>query len=267
MSRIGKFVRSAEINETNQKAMPLIHTTSLYDYRSIVESWSLKPLADRLFNEDLLYFFYGRPAYFPQAHEASALVFHFPVFLVLAPNTISSARRVFPFDSGAFFGEFYSAYFHNRMQISDFEVDLDDRHSGGTPFPTTAQKIVSSFYRTNRNYYDGSPIDSSQISRMEPEVVGFLELARSRESAAFDERRSVIEVQVSREVSLTSDNLLAVLLPSEVYESAEYRRAVSAANLDGIVHMTYRTYRSKPDYFSALATDRIGDFLQSRGYF
>lgn len=265
MSRLTNFVAMEELTEA-VKPLPLIHSTSAYSFRDVMSSGKLTPTTDQIFNEKLLYFFYGKPSFFPKSDQSSSLLFNTQVFFVLKPNTISAARRVFPFDSGAFEFGLYARFFNKRMNLLDFQIELDTSHSGGTPYPTSAQKIVAAIYGTNEKYFRSEHRENLSPSMMDFEVQAFLELLRSNAGEDFDDRRSVIEIQSTREVSLTPETLEGIILPNEMLNSDEFASFADRCELKGTSIMSYNAMRSKPEYYAALATERVGTFLEYKGY-
>ena len=223
-------------------------------------------MMDPIFDENLLYFFYGKPSFFPKTTQSSNLLFNTQVFFVLKPDIISAARRVFPFDSGAFTVGLYARYLSAGMNLLDFQIELDTAHSGGTPYPTSAQKIVAAIYGTNENYFRSEHREDLAPSMMDFEVHAFLELLRSKAGEDFDDRRSVIEIQSTRPVSLNSDTMAGIILPIELVEHDSVAAFIDRCGLDSDSILTYNAMRSKPEYYAALATERVGTLLEQKGY-
>jgi hypothetical protein len=263
MNRLSDFISSSHIDE-KVKPMPLIHTTSAFGLRNILDDMALKPVPDMIFGEELLYLFYGKPAYFPKIRSAVNLAFHAPVFFICDPKLITASRRCFPFDSGALVAGRFNAYVHHNMSASDFEIDIDAGHSGGAPFPLSPQKLVSTFYGSNRNYYYGKPRGDVEIGALDFEARVCFELISSKEANDFDERASIIELQVSKKVPLDTGGLIALMLPQEMMSDRQFREVLKKFPDTEI--MTYTMYRSKPEYYAALAVERIGQLLESKEY-
>lgn len=266
MSRLTKFVGMSKLTDA-VKPLPLIHSTSAYSFREVICSGKLVPMPDPIFNENLLYFFYGKPSFFPRTEHSSNLLFNTQIFFILRPNIISAARRVFPFDSGAFSFGLYARFIKKQMSLLDFQIELDTAHSGGTPYPTSAQKIVAAIYGSNENYFRSAYREDLSPSLFEFEVQAFLELLKSKASEEFDDRRSVIEIQSTREILLDDEALEGIVLPSELLGSDEVNAFIDRCGLGGASIITYNAMRSKPEYYAALATERVGTFLEKKGYF
>src|SRR3954452_19547101 len=94
--------------------LPLVHTTRCEILPYIVASHELRSvnLCD-VFNEHLIYFFYGRPAYrHALGSDPSGNLDLCPVCFVFKPHTIGGAvKRVFACDSGGI----QNGYFVNHL--------------------------------------------------------------------------------------------------------------------------------------------------------
>jgi hypothetical protein len=266
VNRLTDFVVAAELSEA-VKPLPLLHSTSAYLFRDIVETGQLVPQEDRIFEEKLLYFFYGKPSFFPKTAQTSNLLFNTQVFFVLRPSVITSARRVFPFDSGAFEAGLYARFMNVRMNLLDFQIELDAAHSGGTPFPASAQKIVASIYGSNENYFRSRHREDLSPSMMDFELNAFMELLRSKAGEDFDDRRSVIEIQSTRPINLSRDTLEGIILPNELLSDGRVVAFLDRCGVNDESVLTYNAMRSRPEYYAALATERVGTLLEEKGYF
>jgi len=104
--------------------LPLTHTTDAFDLRDIVADQKIQPRYCTVFDEDLSYHFYGRPAYRKNAEtQANGLAAYAPVILIFKPAIADNAIAAFPFDSGAYVGERYSDVMHHRMSVKDFGLE------------------------------------------------------------------------------------------------------------------------------------------------
>ena len=125
--------------------LPMVHTTEYHRLPSIQSSHQLQAHACKVFGEDLLYFFYGRPAY----RDASQTVPRrergvLPDLFVFRPGTLSKgATRLYPFDSGA-------------SQTGLYEPAIERAHALAT-YPVlavieSARKIVGGFFEADEQY-------------------------------------------------------------------------------------------------------------------
>lgn len=243
--------------------LPLIHTTSLYAFRGILENGlTLETTRCPEFDEDLLYFFYGKPGYFPKTKTFSALSAEYPVFLVIDSDSIGNARRVLPFDSGGFKHEAFQNYFSAKMPIEDFVISPSNSGAIEIPFPETAARTVQAFYESNTHYYFNKPRKDINYDSLSFEVESYFNIISSKEHSDFDERCSLIEIQKSGSLSLTPDNLLAVLVPSLVADSGIFTATFGGFGKTEM--MFYSSFRSQPSYFASLAVEKVGEYLARR---
>lgn len=126
------------LTESNLTSLPINHIANLSFLETIVSSQSLKVdyLLDEceVFNEHLLYFFYGKPSF--RLNDISA----YPICFVFkkAPH---KAYMAFPFDSGAFYHKRMEAYFDSlELTIKDFEISGENE---------ITSKIIEHFFDGN----------------------------------------------------------------------------------------------------------------------
>jgi hypothetical protein len=102
------------------------HSTDAFALRNILESGMFVPRLCPVFKKDLLYFFYGRPAYRKSTGESIGIPARAPVVFVLAPDLVDMGVRVFPFDTGAYAAGRYGRWIHESMVMEDFEMPCRD---------------------------------------------------------------------------------------------------------------------------------------------
>lgn len=192
------------------KALAWCHTTDAFVLRSVIEKGSLQPRACRVFGEDLLYFFYGRPAFRRGGDESLHISARAPVVLIFGYDLVSKGKRLFPFDTGAFSDKRYEAWIHHSMTLADFELQC----------PSDApQRHVSSFFGTNRDYlrlnpqYPPTPYDG------EYEVDSLVELLMDPTRNNADDRRLAIELQLSTSADISDATLRALIVPDEIVDA------------------------------------------------
>jgi len=150
-----------------------MHTTDAYGVQGVVDSGRLEPSACPVFGEDLLYFFYGRPAYRPSGAEpAVTLRAFFPVCFVLHPDPVRSPKRMYSFDSGAMNGGIFDTFLHHAMSLGDFALRAD---------ADTPGRVVSAFFGSNECYLRGRVQDGLAFPALELQAECYFELARAKE--------------------------------------------------------------------------------------
>lgn len=219
--------------------LPLIHTTTAYRLREILPSDELTPMRCPVFNEDLVYLFYGRPAYKAPDGVNSSLDFNWPIVMIFPPEKVQFIERIFPFDTGAFEAGVYESFFHKDTPISKFELPNDIEY---------AAKAAELFYTNVRNYFFGVADKNTLVDPLDFELQGLQELSRVpshsvRDEIRRDERSTSIEVQVGKSIKLKS-SLHALILPQILMDNAEVVNAVERWKPDNIkfynpkIHLT-----------------------------
>lgn len=248
--RFRRLVRHAEPMEPR---LPLVHTTDAFQFLDIVRGGSILPQDCPVFDgESLTYFFYGRPAFRPNAHEdATGLEHYFPVCLIFKPETAVAIRRIFPFDSGAFQGQHYAAYMHRNMKLGDFALDTD---------PSMPARLVSRFYGSNEAYiFSKDPIDAG-IPADNLEGRSYLGLANAKGGNALDSRGSGVEIQ--GEAALVLETAVeAVILPASFVTTDTGRRLKA----QGIELLPYSTMgRMRPSEHMGSITEICANYYARR---
>lgn len=179
--------------------LPLVHSTDFAGFREILRSGKLAPAQCKVFHEDLLYFFYGRPAYRVSTDVVGGLQdAYMPICIIMEPEIAISVSRIFPFDSGAFQSKLFKRFIPTKFSIDNYQL--------GTQLDLP-QQVVSAFFGNNDKYMSGK-VQMAQVPPLELEVSHYYKLI-SDTSVSFDDeepfpddRRYSIEVQSTDEVPL-----------------------------------------------------------------
>lgn len=210
------------------------HTTDMWRFRSIVELGYLSPVRCKVFEEDLVYFFYGRPAY---RREADPIVTSpkAPVVLVLHPTVLKLPQRVFPFDTGAFPKRFARWLVHG-MELRHFQLDADAR---------SPPRHVSAFFLSNRNYLNCDAKTQPTASGAEVEAETLFRIYNDTTSTDdVDDRRHAVEVQINSSIPLHGSHILAIILPTQCLDH-EFIRTFRATTGGSIEFLGYELNRHK----------------------
>lgn len=198
---------------TNIPANPALlawcHTTDGYAFRSMVHSGFFAPNPCPVFGEDLLYFFYGRPAF--RLSDTIGMNARAPVIVVLDPSLICRGKRLFPFDTGAFAKKRFQKWVHDNMQLADFELACTDE---------APRRHVQSFFGTNKAYLYVKPANPPLPYEGEFEVESIVSMLTDRDSEQSDDRRLAIELQVDEPVPFDVSSVLALIFPDELRQAA-----------------------------------------------
>jgi hypothetical protein len=219
--RLNSFIQN---HSPSPGYLPLVHVTRAYAFAEILSGEALQPRQCPVFNEKLTYLFYGRPAYRAKDGNNVRLQFEWPIVFLFDPHKISSIKRVFPFDTGAFELELYNQFFAKESQKEDFELE---------PSLSSATKLVSAFYLDQHEYYLGRTRKNVELPDFEFEAHGIHELAQlpgaQGETSIHrprDERSSAIEIQLGKALQF-SDALLAVVLPLPYMSNKQVQEALT----------------------------------------
>jgi len=221
----GRFCRYIdELEEETEDKLHLLHTTSAYDFVDICQGDTLDPVRCEVFKEDLLYLFYGRPAYRTAVSVDKRLKFNWPFSFIVAPERLDEIHAVYPFDTGAFALGLYEGFFHKKSKLEDFRLKGDI---------SCAQKIVKNFYGSAENYFNGDANRELDIPRSHFEAQGVHALAEMPLSVQLgegnferDERSNSIEVQVQKNLSI-KDCVIGLVAPSAWQLDADFIEAVN----------------------------------------
>lgn len=214
MSRkaVGRFKSFLDQHESTSGRLPLIHITTAYSFYDLHDEDSIEPAHCKYFDTELIYLFYGRPAYKTENSEFTDLEFNLPIVFVFDPDKISVLKAVYPFDTGAFFLHLYKRFFHEESKIEDFALP------GSLDY---AEKLVGTFYTDSEEYLRGRSTKNIEIPVNHFEAQGVQRLARepsytarlSEDRVTRDERSSSIEVQLEEPLSIR-DAAKAIIVPS-----------------------------------------------------
>lgn len=253
------FSRFLERNSiTPGKTLPLIHSTESYLLKKSLKEGVLKTSSCDVFNnEELLYFFVGRPAYKKEAKMEgeywelpSCIIFEFDV---------SSAVRAYPFDSGAFAAKRYPNYI-NMMDRKDFEI---------SPTWTNIERAIGAFFNTNKDYYRLNPIGEERFKSLhdtdatEEEILALHRLIKDR-SKKFDDRRFSIEMQFSESFEFTRKKPLFCVFPEIYVDSPIFMDWI---NVNNIILETYPYYPLRKDYFYSAIYEKVEKFYRESNFY
>ncbi|MFL9503904.1 hypothetical protein ACJMQP_27975 [Rhodopseudomonas palustris] len=238
--------------------LPLIHTTSTNAFRNVLSTGEIKALKKcPVFGEYLTYFFYGRPAFKVEIENPEQRIIddYLPAALVLKASAISRVKRIYPFDSGAFAGEYYRGAHHADAKLEDYLLD---------PTINSAKKVVGAFFETNSRYFFGDCIKTCTVNPFDaPEVHAHFELISGSTGVEVDDRRYTIEVQTEEEIDLSS-SLLAFVIPHAWLASESVQDFLRLH--PSVLPLSYSRYVGMSIQSSHGAMfERIHDYLVSEG--
>jgi hypothetical protein len=193
-------------NTQKEKLLPFFHSCDAFVFRKILKDRALSPSICDVFNEELLYLYYGRPAYKSSITSNNRLDAFLPVSFILKSEQIQDQdiTRIAPFDTGAYKNNLYKDYLHPKMEMSSFFMQPDQ---------AAIHNMVHRFFASNKEYFSGKPKVGVEFDPLEFEMQAYYALINGVAQSSIDDRKATIEVQLSRPLELTRDTLEAVILP------------------------------------------------------
>lgn len=205
------------------------HRTDAFALRSIIKNGSVSPHMCSVFQEPLIYLFYGRPAYRSNESQQLRLSAKAPVIIIFNNNIEKSGTRIFPFDSGAFDSR-YDPWRHQDMKLSEFCMPCGN---------DAAERHVAEFFGDRKRYLSMEPIRPNRSYAGEFEVEAIAEILNDRSFAPADDRRLAVELQVDRKLLLQSDEAFALVIPESISEAEWFTKWLEGQGA-GIVIKTYQ---------------------------
>jgi hypothetical protein len=227
-------------------------------FRKILSTGILPPPEKcDVFDEWLLYLFYGRPAYKIRCDSSNQRVVdeYLPVAMIFDAGAVTNIKRLFPFDSGAFAGGAYRSVHADNVTFRDFELPAAI---------SSAKKVVRAFFGSNADYFTGQASQPVGLNPFDdPEVLAYHAILDGPSNVEIDDRRYSIEIQTEDSISL-SPHLLAIVMPHTWLESDTIRTYL--AGNPAVKPLTYCRFKGISLSAShAVILERVHDFLSSRG--
>lgn len=237
-------------NTAGAKPLPLTHCTSGGIGLDILAELAIRPTHCDVYGADLLYLFYGRPAYKPlQGLGASTLAETAPICLVLDPTVLDAAVRILPFDSGGF--ERYRPFVGPSLSLPDFELE---------PNADAPLRLIRAFFETSSNYYVQEPNSALTFAASDREAAAYGRLIADPSICHDDDRRGTIEVQIAAPVSLP-DALRALIAPASLMDDPVVLAALTAC--PQAVALDYRLFgRMAPEGLAYPIYQQVEKFLE-----
>lgn len=251
MSTINNYLQKHETQDTHIDVLPMLHSCECFDSRLIIESGQLEPRLCNVFNEKLLYFFYGKPSY-PVGEKAVGNrtdIEYCPVCFIVNPQKVK-IYRVFPFDTGAFSAGKYNGFLHRNMQIDEFELDNSIE---------SILKYITIFFRNNDNYIRGQTIINTKGH--DPYIDGLISILNAQGTHEIDDRAHTVEV-ISQECIFLNDAIECVIIPEDLLREDRIKAFLEQYN---IRHMEYtvRTLTA-PSRYNEVVFEKVMEYLKFR---
>ena len=238
---LAEFLRTAEL-EASEPLPSLVHSTQSRFAMDILREGRLKTVLCNVYREKLCYLFVGRPAY-KWNSESQASYWQLPITFVLRDADGAKLKRVHPFDTGAFASERVPDY------ILGFGKEAYDLGSS----TEAAGAIIQALYGSVENYVRGLALSESELRSRHSldvrhqEVEALARLYSDRSNTRADDRLRTIELQVTQDLSLSTGNLLGVVIP---YQYARFPAIAAKLSALGCRVEEYGEYPiNVPNYY------------------
>ncbi len=235
--------------------LPLMHCTKSEYFFDMISLRALAKRQCRVFNEELVYLFYGRPSYRPYRQEENTSLTAFrPVALIFRPDLDIPIKRIYPFDTGAFFDGLYAQYIPAHANLANFEIDPGLEH---------ASRSVSLFFKSNKNYYRGRAVSAVAAPPTNLTISSLLGMFRAQGLSKVDDRKSAIEIQSSETIVLDAASVMAVCMPGDYCEDEGLYSLLTEAWGADIIE--YDIYHDSPVHDIREVMARVKDYLETKG--
>jgi hypothetical protein len=213
MLSLDKFLSKIKASEP---LLPGTHVCDVVALSAILAQNELRPTPCDVFAENLVYVFYGRPAFRPKSSTHGTSFYHsFPTCMIFDLKELGAApKRVYPFDTGAFSGDRYKTVLNTGLKRDDFLLE---------PSLDSAGRIVSHYFGSNGAYFRGQ--SGPAVSLDDPihvEALGNLYASYGkRTDSPYDDRCLTVELQYDGSISLLSPVLRHIIAPFSFCKKAE----------------------------------------------
>jgi hypothetical protein len=248
------FETALNLDVTDIDTLPLLHTCDARAFVKILKDLKLETRLCDVFNENLLYTFYGTPSYKLKMSGSTGNQACFMVCFILDTTKLTKFHKIYPFDSGAFMKlkEVKDKYFHKESNIEDFEM----KNNISSP-----KKVIKTFYNTNQNYISKKP-QEVVFSASNFDANDYKNLISDETAGAADERTSSIEIIFNEDVLLYKDLVKQIIIPNsfkdDVYVMDLIQKKLNIADPIG-----YHTVRGNPNDYFGLIRHLYLEFLTS----
>lgn len=241
--------------------LPLTHITKGIVAHDIIKAGRIEPKDCDVFRVPLPYFFYGRPAYRYSAGSSIKLEASCPFCFIFDGKLLARAKRIYPFDTGAFAARMYNHILDEDLDVADFSLGTD---------PERPEKLISASFLTRRGYVKGDRNEvrnpSLAAKPYELEARSYLELLRSAGRNEPDDRIGTIEVQFGDPVPLAG-SLLAVVVPDTQWIEGDHSPLLDKLHTDGVEILIYEFIPGRPlEHYHTLLEVTVRDYCLGKGF-
>jgi hypothetical protein len=207
--------------------------------------------------EGLLHFFYGKPSYklSNNGKMPNRFIGDAGVCFVFDLTKLPAPSGLFALDTGAFKNKRYDNFLSNGVVLEDFRLPLEY---------DSLPRLVDAFFGDNEAYYDGNVKANLKVPPMDLASGVYANLISSAVIDQLDERACTAEIQIDEVVEIGGAKLVTAILPGMLYDDPEVRQFFDRLKLKPIL---YRFRRAKPEERTEVIYQKLGEFLDAKGYF
>lgn len=251
-----RFVSYVNSFAPQQKILPLMHSTFGRRFISILDTNEVRVgRKDDILNKAVSFHFYGKPSYRPENSGLFSRTIESSLFcLLLNPEHLPTPCSMLPFDSGGYAERFSEIC--DRIELREFFLQ---------PANDAPARLVAAFFGSNERYWfmklrDGIENDIEQFDVHSASLVRLCTLAGP---VPYDQRAFTIEIHYDCTITLTRDNLLAVVVPDVAEHNPELLDF--ASNLDADI-VPYKLDLDETSARQRQVRDAVYGWLSTHGY-
>jgi hypothetical protein len=199
-------------------------------FRQICIAGNLDPTPCPVMHHNLIYLFYGRPAYRPgQIDETNMDRDSRPVFLLFKADSMPAPYAVYPCDSGALKKGLYAPHL-DGMVFHDLDCSSQT---------LAEQRIVTRYFGGNEDYFYGAVLETLVPVPTSPAATAFHTLLTASGSRQHDDRCLTIEVLQTEHLPLV-ESLGDLLVPDFLLIEPTVHTLIKACEKAGVRVRPYR---------------------------
>lgn len=247
----------AEQSTNFQSALPIVHSSESKNLRPIIAAGKIAVTqCDTFTGESLAYFFHGRPSYRKAYDQPKD--WQLPFVLVLKRTCLLNVKRIFPFDSGAFFSNRLPRY------LSDFKVDGYDVAPNGS---AAIDLLIDIFFGGDEDYLHARARPFDEVKHRRKLGVGHSEIQAlcamyNRDQVRADDRAFAIEIQSDQDVAI-SDHLVGVVMPRPYFDDPELKQRLK--DISKLQVRSYDVFPLSTEAYMAVIYQQVKEIYKKLG--
>ncbi|RWO46331.1 hypothetical protein [Mesorhizobium sp.] len=240
-----------------RSALPLVHSSESKNLISIIREGKITVTQCDTFTDDnLAYFFHGRPSYRKTYDKPKD--WQLPFVLILKSACLVNMRRVFPFDSGAFFSGRLPKY------LSEFKPEGYELSTQGSE---AIDLLIDIFFGSDSDYLHGKARPFDEVKQRRKLGIRHSEIQAlcamyNRDQVTADDRSLAIEVQSESDVAI-NDHLLGIVMPRPYFDDNPLKTRLRA--IKGLEIRQYDVWALSTESYMAAIYSHVMDIYRKLG--